>query len=43
VRFVIATIVVAFLALVGLYAYSLTIEPETRVIEQDAAVGSADA
>lgn len=42
-RFVIIIIIVALLALIGLYAYSLTIEPETRVIEQDAVIGSADA
>ncbi len=41
-RFVIAIVVIALLAIVGLYAYSLTIQPETRVIEQDA-VSAADA
>lgn len=41
-RFVVIIIVVALLALAGLYVYGLTLSPEVRTIEQDA-VGSADA
>ncbi len=42
-RFAVIIIVVALLAVVGLYVYGLTLSPETRMIEQDAVAGSADA
>lgn len=42
VRFVIAVVVIALLALAGLYVYGLTLKPETRTIEQDA-IGSTNA
>jgi hypothetical protein len=35
-RFAIAIVVIALLALVGLYVFGLTLEPDTRTIEQDA-------
>ncbi|MFZ5619214.1 MAG: hypothetical protein ACOZAA_18015 [Pseudomonadota bacterium] len=41
-RFVIAVVVIALLALAGLYVYGLTLKPETRTIEQDA-IGSTNA
>ncbi len=41
-RFVIAVILVALLAVAGLFVYGLTLEPDTRTIEQDA-VGAANA
>jgi hypothetical protein len=40
-RFVLAVVVVAILALAGLYVYGLTLKPDTRTIEQDA-IGSAN-
>ncbi len=40
-RFFIIILVVALLALAGLYVYGLTLTPETRTIEQDA-IGSVD-
>jgi hypothetical protein len=40
-RFVIAVVVIAILALAGLYVYGLTLKPDTSIIEQDA-VGSAN-
>jgi hypothetical protein len=42
VRFALAVIVVVVVAIIGLYVYGLTLQPEMRTIEQDA-VGSADA
>lgn len=42
-RFILAVIVIAILALIGLYAYSWTLKPETRIIEQDAVARSGDA
>jgi len=35
-RFAVAFVVIALLALVGLYVFGLTLEPDTRTIEQDA-------
>lgn len=40
-RFVLAVIAVALLAIVGLYVYGLTLKPDTRTIETDA-VGAAN-
>ena len=40
-RFVLAVIAVALLAVIGLYVYGLTLKPELRTIEQDA-VGAAN-
>ena len=41
-RFVLAVIVFALLAIAGLYVYGLTLKPDTRTIEIDA-VGAVDA
>jgi hypothetical protein len=41
-RFAAAIVVIALLALVGLFVFGLTLKPETRTIEQDA-VGLPDA
>ena len=41
-RFVLAVIVFALLAIAGLYVYGLTLKPDTRTIETDA-VGAVDA
>jgi len=42
VRFALAVILVALLAIAGLFVYGLTLQPEIRTIEQDA-VGASDA
>lgn len=42
VRFALAVILVALLAIAGLFVYGLTLQPEIRTIEQDA-VGAGDA
>lgn len=41
-RFAIAIVVIALLALVGLFVFGLTLKPETRTIEQNA-IGLPDA
>lgn len=41
-RFALAVIVVVVVAIIGLYVYGLSLQPETRTIEQDA-IGSANA
>jgi hypothetical protein len=41
VRFVAGVIVVALLALVGLFVYGQMLEPQTHVIEQEALRGNA--
>ena len=41
-RFFLAVIAVILLAIVGLYVYGLTLQPDIRTIEQDA-IGSANA
>jgi len=41
-RFAIAVVVIALLALAGLFVFGLTLEPETKTIEQNA-VGLPDA
>lgn len=41
-RFALAVIAVIVLAVIGLYVYGLTLQPDTRTIEQDA-IGSANA
>ncbi len=41
-RFALAVIAVVLVAVVGLFIYGLTLQPDTRTIEQNA-VGAADA
>lgn len=41
-RFALAVVAVVVLAVIGLYVYGLTLQPDTRTIEVDA-IGSADA
>jgi len=41
VRFALAVIAAIVLAVIGLFVYGLTLQPETRTIEQDA-IGSAN-
>lgn len=41
-RFVLAIIAVILLAGIGLFVYGLTLQPDTRTIEQDA-IGSTNA
>lgn len=41
-RLFLAVIAIIALAVVGLYVFGLTLQPDTRTIEQDA-IGSADA
>ncbi|MCA8888420.1 MAG: hypothetical protein KDA46_06320 [Parvularculaceae bacterium] len=42
VRFVIIVFIVVLLALAGLYAYGLSLKPDTHTIEQEA-IGAGDA
>lgn len=41
-RFFLAVIAVVVLAIIGLYVFGLTLQPDVRTIEQDA-IGSANA
>ncbi len=41
-RFALAVAAVIVLAVIGLYVYGLTLQPDTRTIEEDA-IGSANA
>ena len=39
-KFILTVLAVAIVALVGLYFYALTLEPEVRLIEQEAFLGN---
>jgi len=41
VRFALAVVAVIVLAVIGLFVYGLTLQPDTRTIEQDA-IGSTN-
>lgn len=42
-RFAVIVVIVALLAVVGLFVFGLTLSPDVRTIEQDAVLGSPNA